>query len=99
MAKKTSKKKSEHNSNFITTLVLTLFKQHPKIKSKEMIRIVGEHFPRKRYSQFYNKKTGKLHFNVYHYSWFKYQIKKGRYTKHFDKTQLRKIFKEKVTVE
>lgn len=93
MAKKTSETKSKKKVNFITTCVLSLFKQHPKMKSKEMIKIIGDTFPRKRYPDLYDKKTGKLHFNVYHYSWFKYQITKpkGRYNKHFNKAQLQAI--------
>ena len=80
MKKRKSKAEKSSKYNSITTLVLSLFKSTPKIKSKEMIEIVKDHFPKSK-------------FNVYHYSWYKYQIKKGRYTKHFEKGQLRKIFK------
>jgi len=72
-------KKVTKKYNSISTLVLSLFKKLPNIKSKEMIEIVKKHFPQSK-------------FNVYHYSWYKYQIKKGRYTKLFDKKQLQSIF-------
>jgi len=80
---KTSKVKIKSNlpKKTITNLVLNIFKRQPSIKSKEMIEIVKKQFPKSK-------------FNVYHYSWFKYQIKNGRYTKLFDKSQLKKMFSE-----
>ena len=74
-----TKKKEIKSKKTISTLVLSLFKNHPSIKSKEMIERVKALFPKSK-------------FNVYHYSWYKYQIKKGRYTKLFDKEQLKSIF-------
>lgn len=50
----------------ITSLVLKLFDVNPKIKSNEMIGEVKKKF-----------KNSK--FKLSHFSWFKYQIKKGKY--------------------
>jgi hypothetical protein len=63
----------------ISSLVLNEFKTNPTIKSKEMIELVKKFNPESK-------------FNVYHFCWYRYQIKKGRYNKQFDKSQLEKIF-------
>ena len=72
-------KKTQKSTGSITSRVMILFKRNPKIKSAEMIQLIKEDFPKSK-------------FNVYHYSWFKYQIKKGRYQKLFDKKQYQAIF-------
>ena len=65
----------------ISQLVLNLFKTQPEIRSKEMIEQVKKLFPESK-------------FNVYHYSWYRYQIKKGRYTKLFSIDQLKHLFSQ-----
>jgi hypothetical protein len=66
----------------ISSLVLNEFKTNPSIKSKDMIELVKKFNPQSK-------------FNVYHFCWYRYQIKKGRYNKQFDKQQLAKIFTSK----
>lgn len=63
----------------ISSLVLNEFRNNPTIKSAEMIDKVKK----------FNPKSA---FNVYHFCWYRYQIKKGRYNKQFTKPQLEKIF-------
>ena len=62
--KKEKKTKLKYES--ITRLVLHLFNSDPDIKSTEMEKTVKRYFPK---SKFHNT----------HFSWFKYQIKAGRY--------------------
>lgn len=50
----------------ITSLVLRLFKNDPTIKGKAMVEEIKAEFP-------------KSAFSIAHYSWFKYQIKNGKY--------------------
>ena len=78
---KVATKKSVDNKpkKTISSVVLNEFKTNPTIKSKEMIELVKKQFPESK-------------FNVYHYCWYRYQIKKGRYNVQFDKSQLNKIF-------
>ena len=78
---KDNKKKVVDNKpkKTISSLVLNEFKTNPTIKSKEMTELVKKSFPESK-------------FNVYHYCWYRYQIKKGRYNSQFDKAQLTKIF-------
>ncbi len=64
--KKSQEKNIEKKNGTITSLVLRLFKIDPEIRSVEMITKVKKTFP-------------KSAFKLSHYSWYKYQIKKGRY--------------------
>lgn len=66
----------------ISSLVLSEFKNNPTISSKEMQEKVLKLVPESK-------------FNVYHFSWYRYQIKKGRYTKQFSKEQIAKLFPNK----
>ena len=77
----TKAKESKQPKKTISSFVIATFKSQPAIKSNSMIELVQKEFGEK----------GK-NFNVYHYSWYKYQIKKGRYNKLFEKSQLEKIF-------
>lgn len=81
IAKEVKSKKPVDNKpkKTISAVVLNEFKTNPTIKSKEMIELVKKQFPESK-------------FNVYHYCWYRYQIKKGRYNVQFDKSQLNKIF-------
>ncbi len=66
MKTKIKSKKYNLPKSTITSLVLKLFKNNPKIKSNEMIEKVKKDFKQSK-------------FKLSHYSWFKYQIKKGKY--------------------
>jgi len=59
-------RKSKLKYESITRLVLHLFNVKPTIESAEMEKEVKRYFPK---SKFHNT----------HFSWFKYQIKNGRY--------------------
>lgn len=82
MKKPTKSKKQKTASRFktISQLVISQFKSNPKVKSKELIDLAKRDFPSSK-------------FNVYHYSWYKHQIKVGRYKKLFDSKQYNSIFK------
>ena len=71
--------KNDKVKKTISSVVLATFKNNPTIKSKDMIEIIKKQFPESK-------------FNVYHFCWYRYQIKNGRYNKHFDKAQIEKIF-------
>ena len=76
---KTKEAKPKEIKKTISSLVLKTFKTNPTIKSPQMIELVKKDFPKSK-------------FNVYHFCWYRYQIKKGRYNKLFEKNQIEKIF-------